>query len=57
MTAENPKKIIATDVFLTRGDEVLMGMKTRGLGAGCWNGYGGKLIEDDADNVEAAARR
>lgn len=28
-------------VFLLKGDEVLLAVKTRNIGAGCYNGYGG----------------
>jgi hypothetical protein len=32
----------ATVCFLTKEDKILLGMKTRKIGAGCWNGYGAK---------------
>ncbi len=41
--------------LLSRGDELLLGMKKRGFGAGRWNGYGGKV--EAGETVEAAARR
>lgn len=34
---------------------VLLGMKKRGFGAGRWNGFGGKLLEDE--NLEESLRR
>ncbi len=37
-----PKKLL-TLCYLIRDDEVLLGMKKRGFGAGRWNGFGGKL--------------
>jgi 8-oxo-dGTP diphosphatase / 2-hydroxy-dATP diphosphatase len=37
-----------------RGDEVLLGMKKRGFGAGRWNGFGGKV--EDESIKEAAIR-
>lgn len=30
-------------VLLRQGEEVLLGLKKRGFGAGKWNGFGGKL--------------
>lgn len=38
-----------------RGNEVLLGMKKRGFGAGRWNGFGGKVQE--GESLEGAARR
>jgi 8-oxo-dGTP pyrophosphatase MutT (NUDIX family) len=35
--------------------EILLGMKKRGFGAGKWNGFGGKLEENESN--EAAAKR
>lgn len=34
---------------------ILLGMKKRGFGAGRWNGFGGKVLENEP--IEAAARR
>jgi len=36
-------------------DEILLGFKKRGFGAGRWNGFGGKV--KDGETVEEAARR
>lgn len=33
--------------FLLEDDQVLLGMKKRGFGAGKWNGFGGKLKEGE----------
>jgi ADP-ribose pyrophosphatase YjhB (NUDIX family) len=33
--------------FCVTDDEVLLGMKKRGFGAGKWNGYGGKVQENE----------
>jgi 8-oxo-dGTP diphosphatase/2-hydroxy-dATP diphosphatase len=44
-----------TLVFLRRGDEVLLGYKKRGFGAGRWNGFGGKV--EEGESIEDAARR
>jgi len=48
----------ATLVFLLRGDpptEILLGLKKSGLGAGKWNGFGGK-VEQNESVASAAAR-
>lgn len=34
---------IYTLAFIKRNDAVLLGLKTRGLGEGYWNGFGGKV--------------
>lgn len=44
-----------TLAFIKRGDDVLLGRKTRGLGKGLWNGFGGKL-EPNESILEAAER-
>lgn len=41
--------------FCIKGDQVLLAMKKRGFGAGKWNGYGGKVQEDEAPK-QAAVR-
>lgn len=41
--------------IIKKGDEILLGMKKRGFGAGRWNGFGGKL--DIGESIEDAARR
>ncbi len=38
-----------------KGDQVLLGMKKRGFGAGRWNGFGGKI--EAGESIEQAARR
>ncbi len=38
----------ATVVFPVRGGEVLLARKTRKIGAGCWNGYGGGPDEGES---------
>jgi ADP-ribose pyrophosphatase YjhB (NUDIX family) len=45
----------AVIVYLVRGDEVLLAMKTKKIGAGCWNGYGGG-IEAGESEVDAVIR-
>ncbi len=45
----------ATLSFLIRGNNVLLGMKKKGFGAGYWNGFGGK-IEPGETPKQAAVR-
>ncbi len=49
------KDITCTIVFLLRDDEILLGMKLRGVGAGYWNGPGGKV--DPGESIEQAMVR
>jgi 8-oxo-dGTP diphosphatase len=46
---KNEEKILfnATVCLPVRGDEVLLAMKTRKIGAMCWNGYGGGIEEGE----------
>lgn len=44
-----------TLVFIKRKNSVLLGLKTRGLGKGLWNGFGGKVEENET--VEDCAKR
>ena len=37
----------ATVVLPIKGKQVLLGMKTRKIGMGCWNGYGGGVEEGE----------
>lgn len=37
------------------GDSILLGLKKRGFGAGRWNGFGGKLEEEES--IEDAMKR
>lgn len=51
---------VATLCFLLRGDEICLGMKKIGFGAGKWNGFGGKVgdkTEHQRETVEEAVRR
>ncbi|MDB5188089.1 MAG: hydrolase [Candidatus Kaiserbacteria bacterium] len=38
----------ATLAYCIRENEVLLGMKKRGFGVGKWNGYGGKVNENES---------
>lgn len=40
-------KKLFTLVFLKRETSLLLGYKTRGIGKGLWNGFGGKLEENE----------
>lgn len=46
---------VLTLVFITKGDEVLLGLKKRGFGSDYWNGFGGKV--EPGEEIETAARR
>jgi 8-oxo-dGTP pyrophosphatase MutT (NUDIX family) len=46
---------ICTLCFLLQGENVLLGMKKRGFGEGKWDGFGGKVMQDET--VEEAAIR
>ncbi len=41
---------ILTLAFLFRDNKILLAMKKRGFGSGKWNGYGGKLHENESPN-------
>jgi len=47
--------VITTRAAESGGQEVLLGMKKRGFGAGRWNGFGGK-VEGEETITEAAER-
>ena len=49
-----PNKLL-TLCLITKGDDVLLGMKKRGFGEGLWNGFGGKVSE--GETIDAAGRR
>ena len=44
---------LTTLCFCIQGDSVLLAMKKRGFGAGKWNGYGGKVIENELPRTAA----
>ena len=46
---------IVTLCFVLNGNQVLLGMKKRGFGKDKWNGFGGKVAENES--IENAARR
>jgi 8-oxo-dGTP pyrophosphatase MutT (NUDIX family) len=47
---------ILTLVIPVQGTRCLLGMKKRGFGTGYWNGFGGKVEEEDASVLDAAMR-
>ncbi len=49
------KRKLLTLTLALRNGQILLGMKKRGFGAGRWNGFGGKVEENET--IEAAARR
>ncbi len=48
---------LVTLCFLLRRDQILLGMKKRGFGAGKWNGIGGGVHVARGEAIEDAARR
>ncbi len=52
---KNKMKKILTLCLIREGENILLGMKKRGFGEGRWNGFGGKLNEDE--EIEEAAKR
>jgi 8-oxo-dGTP diphosphatase/2-hydroxy-dATP diphosphatase len=48
-------KKLLTLIVVHQNNKVLLAMKKRGFGAGRWNGFGGKVQEDET--IENAARR
>lgn len=48
---------VRTLVLPIRNGQVLLGIKGRNMGQGMWNGFGGKIEEEDRGSVWLAARR
>lgn len=48
-------KEILTLCVIHKNDQVLLGLKKKGFGAGRWNGFGGKV--EEGETIEEAARR
>ncbi|HLC49373.1 MAG TPA: 8-oxo-dGTP diphosphatase [Candidatus Andersenbacteria bacterium] len=48
-------KKILTLCLIRKDDQILLGMKKRGFGAGRWNGFGGKVASKET--IEDAMRR
>lgn len=49
------KSKLYTLAFIRNGNNILLGMKKRGFGAGRWNGFGGKVDADET--ILQAAKR
>lgn len=48
-------KKFLTLCLAVKGDQILLGMKKRGFGAGRWNGFGGKV--EEGESIEEGAKR
>lgn len=48
-------KKIQTLCLIRKDNQILLGMKKRGFGAGRWNGFGGKM--HDGETIEEATKR
>lgn len=48
---------IETLVIVHQEPRILLAMKKRGFGKGKWNGFGGKLADEDNGNLELTAYR
>ena len=57
MKPEEKILLEATLCFLVRGDEVLLAKKTKKIGKGCWNGYGGGPEPEDGGVMANTAIR
>lgn len=55
MENSESEKVINTNLFICTDTHILLGLKKRRLGAGNWNGFGGK-IEGDASIKDALFR-
>ena len=49
------KRVVATNMFLLREEEILLGFKKRKFGKDKWNGVGGKI--DPGETIDQAAVR
>lgn len=52
---DHEMKKVLTLTIVHRGNQVLLGLKKRGFGAGRWNGFGGKV--EKGEEIKVAARR
>ena len=48
-------RTITTNCLAIRDGKILLGMKKRGFGQGRWNGFGGKLLNNET--IEESAKR
>lgn len=49
------KKLVTTLCIIHQHPKILLGMKKRGFATGVWNGFGGKVKEDES--IEEATKR
>lgn len=54
-TFEGYSRKLMTLTMIIKNDEILLGMKNRGIGKGKWNGFGGKL--EPNETIDDAAKR
>lgn len=54
-TFEGFSRKIMTLTMILKNNEVLLGMKNRGIGEGKWNGFGGKV--EPNETIDDAAKR
>lgn len=54
-TDERPPNKLLTLVMIMKDNKLLLGMKKRGFGKGRWNGFGGKVQENET--ILDAAKR
>jgi len=53
---EEKKLLEATLGFLIKNNEIWLAKKTKKIGAGCWNGYGGGIEPEDKNEIECLSR-
>lgn len=51
----NRPEILATLCYPIKDGKILLGLKKRRIGLGCWNGFGGSV--EEGENIEEAAAR
>ncbi|XP_060838321.1 uncharacterized protein LOC132920168 [Rhopalosiphum padi] len=54
-TFKNYSRKLMTLTLIFKNDEILLGMKNRGMGKGKWNGFGGKV--EPNETIDDAAKR
>ena len=55
MAVSRPSNKLLTLLFVLEPSRVLLGMKKRGFGVGRWNGFGGKVQQNET--IEDGAKR
>lgn len=54
-TFEGYSRKVMTLTMIIKNDEILLGMKNRGMGKGKWNGFGGKV--EPNETIDDGAKR